>query len=104
MSPRDVRRSTACVDAATVGGVSSPLSFPIDVVYEDAGDGWVMASVPQVPGSFSQGRSREEARENVRDALRELLLARADETAAHDGARLAAEQISPGSVSGRRQP
>ena len=68
--------------------MSSPLSFPIDVVYEDAGDGWIMASVPQIPGAFSQGRTREEARENVRDALRELLLARADETGAHDSLTL----------------
>ncbi len=44
--------------------------------YEDAGEGWIMASVPQVPGAFSQGRTRAEARENVRDARRELLLAR----------------------------
>ena len=64
---------------ATVDGVSAPLSFPVDVVYEDAEDGWIMASVPQVPGAFSQVRTREQARENVRDALRELLLARAQD-------------------------
>lgn len=61
--------------------MSGPLSFPVDVVYEDAGDGWIMASIPQVPGAFSQGRTRVEARENVRDALRELLVARAQQTA-----------------------
>jgi len=64
------------------------LSFPVDVVYDDAGEGWIMASVPQVPGAFSQGRTRQEARENVRDALRELLLARADDTATHDSLTL----------------
>jgi len=32
------------------------------------------------PTAFSQGRTRDEARENVRDALRELLLARAEES------------------------
>jgi len=57
--------------------MSDALSFPVDVVYSDAGEGWVMASIPQVPGAFSQGRSRDEARANVCDALRELLLARA---------------------------
>ncbi|MGH3045390.1 MAG: type II toxin-antitoxin system HicB family antitoxin [Gaiellaceae bacterium] len=36
-------------------------------------DGWIVARVLQVPGSISQGRTREEARENVIDALRLML-------------------------------
>lgn len=36
-------------------------------------DGWIVARVPEVPGAMSQGRSREEARENVSDALRTVL-------------------------------
>lgn len=32
--------------------------------------GFVVASVPEVPGAHSQGRSRKQARENVIDALR----------------------------------
>jgi predicted RNase H-like HicB family nuclease len=53
--------------------MSEPLRLTI--VYEDAGDGdgWVVARIPQVRGAISQGRTREEARENVIDALRELL-------------------------------
>ncbi len=47
-------------------------------------DGWIVARVLQVPGAMSQGRTRDEARENVSDALR-LLLA-PDEDAA-DGDR-----------------
>jgi len=50
---------------------SDPLQLTI--VYEQDEDGWVIASIPQVPGVFSQGRSREEARENVVDALRLML-------------------------------
>jgi len=50
---------------------SDPLQLTI--VYEQDEDGWVVASIPQVPGVFSQGRSREEARENVVDALRLML-------------------------------
>ena len=42
-------------------------------------DGWVVARIVQVPGAISQGRSREEARENVIDALR-LMLAPDDDT------------------------
>jgi len=43
-------------------------------------DGWIVARVIQVPGAMSQGRTREEARENVIDALR-LMLAPADDDA-----------------------
>jgi predicted RNase H-like HicB family nuclease len=42
-------------------------------------DGWIVARVVQVPGAISQGRTREEARENVIDALR-LMLAPDDDT------------------------
>jgi predicted RNase H-like HicB family nuclease len=35
--------------------------------------GWIAARVVEVPGALSQGRTREEARENVIDALRLLL-------------------------------
>jgi predicted RNase H-like HicB family nuclease len=45
----------------------------LTIVYEDGGDGWIVASVPEVPGAHSQGRSREEARENVIDALQTML-------------------------------
>ena len=56
--------------------MSEPLRLTI--VYEDAGDGdgWVVARIPQVRGAISQGATREEARENVIDALRELLVVR----------------------------
>ena len=36
-------------------------------------DGWIVARVVQVPGAISQGRTREEAREYVIDALRLML-------------------------------
>jgi predicted RNase H-like HicB family nuclease len=36
-------------------------------------DGWIVARVVEVPGAISQGRTREEARENVIDALRTML-------------------------------
>lgn len=32
-----------------------------------------MATIPEVPGAISQGRTREQARENVIDALRVML-------------------------------
>jgi predicted RNase H-like HicB family nuclease len=36
-------------------------------------EGWIVARVLEVPGALSQGRTREEARENVIDALRLML-------------------------------
>jgi predicted RNase H-like HicB family nuclease len=36
-------------------------------------DGWIVARVLEVPGALSQGRTRDEARENVLDALRTVL-------------------------------
>ena len=43
------------------------------IEYEPGEDGWVIAQIPAVPGAMSQGRTREEARENVLDALQLLL-------------------------------
>jgi predicted RNase H-like HicB family nuclease len=39
------------------------------VHYEDGGDGWVMATIPKVPETIGQGRTREQARESVIGAL-----------------------------------
>ena len=47
-------------------------------------EGWIVARVVEVPGANSQGRSREEARENVIDALRLML------SPDHDDASVAA--------------
>ena len=48
-------------------------TLQLTIHYEDAGEGWLVASIPEVPGAISQGRTREEARENVIDALRTVL-------------------------------
>lgn len=57
--------------AGTVTRMSEPLK--LTVVYEDGDDGWIMAQVAEVPAAVSQGRTREEARANVLDALRLVL-------------------------------
>ncbi len=59
------------VNAVSSLGMSEMLKLTVQL--EDAGDGWVLASIPEVPGAISQGRTREEARENVIDALRTVL-------------------------------
>ena len=54
-----------------MSGVSE--SLRVTIVFETGEDGWVLASIPEVPGAHSQGRTRDEARSNVIDALREVL-------------------------------
>lgn len=39
------------------------------MVFEDAGDGWVYAHVPELPEVQSQGENLDQAREMVRDAI-----------------------------------
>jgi predicted RNase H-like HicB family nuclease len=48
-------------------------AIKLTIQYEDAGDGWVTATIPEVPGAISQGRTRAEARANVIDALQTVL-------------------------------
>ena len=43
------------------------------VVFERDEDGWEVASCPTLPGCHSQGRTRREALENVREAIRGYL-------------------------------
>ena len=52
--------------------VAASVDFTIALDEPDK-DGWIVARVLEVPGALSQGRTREEARENVLDALRTVL-------------------------------
>jgi predicted RNase H-like HicB family nuclease len=61
-------------------------SLRLTIVFEQDEE-WVVASVPEVPGAHSQGRTREEARENVIDALRGILELRFGEHALTKPAR-----------------
>lgn len=53
------------------------------VVYTEIEDGWFMATVPELPGAVTQGRTLAEARTNIREAV-ELLLRAYRENAAKD--------------------
>jgi predicted RNase H-like HicB family nuclease len=53
----------------------------LTIIYDDGGDGRIVASIPEVPGAFSQGESRGEARKNVIDALHGILQLRFTENA-----------------------
>jgi predicted RNase H-like HicB family nuclease len=54
-----------------VPSVSEPLQ--VTIVYVQGDDGWIVASIPEVPGALSQGQTRQEARTNVIDALLGIL-------------------------------
>lgn len=53
------------------------------IVYEVTEDGWVVASIPEVRGVHSQGRTREAARANVLDALHGMRELREGESVGH---------------------
>ena len=52
--------------------MEASVDFTIAFDSPDEG-GWIVAHVLEVPGAVSQGRTREEARENVLDALQTVL-------------------------------
>jgi predicted RNase H-like HicB family nuclease len=54
------------------------LNRDVTIVYDWSDDGWWVAEIAEVPGAISQGRSKEEAKANVLNALEELMLARRD--------------------------
>jgi predicted RNase H-like HicB family nuclease len=51
----------------------------LTAIYEHTEDGWWVVSVPEIPGAVSQGRTREEAREMIKDAVRMLLEVRRED-------------------------
>jgi predicted RNase H-like HicB family nuclease len=58
--------------ALPLGAMEASVDFTIAFDSPDEA-GWIVARVLEVPGAVSQGRSREEARENVLDALKTVL-------------------------------
>jgi predicted RNase H-like HicB family nuclease len=62
----------------------------LTIAYDEPDEeGWIVARVLEGPGAMSQGRTREEARENAIDALRLLL------TPDDDNASVAAGRTEP---------
>jgi predicted RNase H-like HicB family nuclease len=45
----------------------------LTIRFEEAEEGWIAAQIVEFPGAISQGRSHDEARANVIDALDDLL-------------------------------
>lgn len=53
------------------------------VLYQQVEDGWYMATVPELPGAVTQGRTLAEAREMIKEAV-ELLIESYRENAKKD--------------------
>lgn len=55
-------------------GFSIAASVDFTIAFDPVDEaGWIVARILEVPGAMSQGRTREEARENALDALRTVL-------------------------------
>jgi hypothetical protein len=52
------------------------VAFEITIILEEGDDGMWIATIPEVPGAFSQGLTKALARENVISAMEELMAAR----------------------------
>jgi predicted RNase H-like HicB family nuclease len=62
------------------------LSTNLKVTFERGENGYWIATIPMVPGAFSQGRTKAAARKNVLNALKELTAARRILASRHDEA------------------
>ena len=69
-SPGHLPRSPMAASQATEGAAGKKTRARFAVTMETDEDGFVLASCPSLPGCHSQGRSREEAVANVREAIR----------------------------------
>jgi predicted RNase H-like HicB family nuclease len=64
-------------------------------IYGKTEDGWWVVSVPEIPGAVSQGRTLEEAREMIKDAVRLLLEVRQEEAEKEfDGKEVIREELA----------
>jgi predicted RNase H-like HicB family nuclease len=66
-------RRTLAMAASTVAPMAA---HSFSVVFEDAGEGWVYAHVPELPEVQTQGESLDQAREMVREAIALVLAER----------------------------
>jgi predicted RNase H-like HicB family nuclease len=62
-------------NGTTVGAVAQPRKFFVTLEQDE--DGWFVAKCPSLPGCVSQGKTREEAIANIREAIEGSLETRA---------------------------
>jgi predicted RNase H-like HicB family nuclease len=52
------------------------VSLELTILLEHGEDGFWIATIPEIPGAFSQGRTKQQAKKNALDAMMELMEAR----------------------------
>ena len=55
------------------------------IIFEKGEQGWWMATIPEVPGAISQGKTQAEARMMVKDCAQELMAYRRAEALKAEG-------------------
>ena len=89
-APRRYLVSCACCRPTIMFIVSANLT----IIFEHGEDGFWIATIPEIPGAFSQGLTQEEARENVLEAATELMEARRDLALQEKGVDALVETVS----------
>lgn len=73
--------------------VQSALLCELTAVYEPQEDGWIVASVAELPGANTQGQTLEEARANLAEAVQLLLESYREQRLAEAGPTARFERI-----------
>lgn len=58
---------------------TSTVANDFTIIFEKGEQGWWIATIPEIPGAVSQGKTQAEAREMVKDCARELMAFRREE-------------------------
>ena len=71
------------------------MKLELTAIYEPQPDGWIAASIAEIPGVLTQGKSMEEAREMLADALRLILETNRELNVAEAGPGAIVESFEP---------
>ncbi|MGD0088525.1 MAG: type II toxin-antitoxin system HicB family antitoxin [Planctomycetota bacterium] len=64
------------------------------ILEQDEESGWWIAQCAEVPGALTQGKTRAEAKRNLKDAIVQVLAAQAELTKAKSKRRTIVERVS----------
>lgn len=65
-----------------------------EVIVEKCDDGWFVADVPSLPGCHTQGKSRKEALENIKEAIQLCLEVAAEKKTKAKAPVITVEKVS----------
>ena len=69
------------------------MSEDITIIIEPGESGWWVATIPEISGAVSQGKTEAEAREMVLDCMHELMAFRREEALREKGADAKVERL-----------